>query len=127
MSKAAGAAPHGVPATRAGRLEGVPATCAGRHLRGVGARAEEVCQIGAAPQCGLRHWDLMRSSLWGHEACEGVPQLGRRRHADCVTGTLGGVPERATKPYGAAKRVRGVPKWGGAATRLRHWDLTWSS
>ena len=33
--------------------------------------------------------------------------MGRRRHASSVTGTLGGAP------YGATKRVRGVPKKGG--------------
>eukprot|EP00959_Pyramimonas_sp_CCMP1952_P103777 2169949-Pyramimonas_sp.AAC.1 len=28
----------------------------------------------------------------GHEACEECTKMGRRRHADCATGTLGGLP-----------------------------------
>eukprot|EP00959_Pyramimonas_sp_CCMP1952_P085482 1788050-Pyramimonas_sp.AAC.1 len=51
------------------------------------------------------------SSLWGHETFEGCATMGRRRHAGCATGTLGGAP------CGATNRVRGVPKWGGAAMR----------
>eukprot|EP00959_Pyramimonas_sp_CCMP1952_P016954 359723-Pyramimonas_sp.AAC.1 len=60
--------------------------------------------------------------------------MGRRRHADCATGPLGGVPYVATEcargvakfggnPHGATKRVRSVPTWGGAAMRtapVRH-------
>ena len=44
--------------------------------------------------------------------------MGRGRHASCATGTLVGAP------YGATKRVRGVPR---TACELRHWDLRWSS
>ena len=48
--------------------------------------------------------------------------MGRGRHAGCATWTLGGAP------YGATKRVRGVPQWGGHRMRVfRHWDLRWSS
>eukprot|EP00959_Pyramimonas_sp_CCMP1952_P081311 1698841-Pyramimonas_sp.AAC.1 len=45
----------------------------------------------AAPPCGRRHWDLRWSSAWGHETCD-----GRRRHADCAIGALGGAPYGAT-------------------------------
>eukprot|EP00959_Pyramimonas_sp_CCMP1952_P470243 9496305-Pyramimonas_sp.AAC.1 len=37
--------------------------------------------------------------------------MGRRRPAGCATATLNGAP------YGATKRMRGVPKWCGAAMR----------
>ena len=76
--------------------------------------------------------------------------MGRVRHADCATGTLGGAP------YEATKRLRGVPKWAGGRMRTMplglsveppmrprsswgcrnclghacergHWDLRWSS
>eukprot|EP00959_Pyramimonas_sp_CCMP1952_P413665 8667626-Pyramimonas_sp.AAC.1 len=57
--------------------------------------------------CERRHWGLPWSSLWGHEACEGCAEMGRRCHADFPSEALGGAP------YGATKRVSGVPKWGG--------------
>eukprot|EP00959_Pyramimonas_sp_CCMP1952_P056254 1175026-Pyramimonas_sp.AAC.1 len=64
---------------------------------------------------------LGKTPIWGHETCKGYTEIGQRRHANCATGTLYGAP------YGATKRVRGVPKWGGATMReLRHWDLRWS-
>ena len=37
--------------------------------------------------------------------------MGRGRNANPATEAFGGTP------YGATKRVRGVPKWGGAAMR----------
>eukprot|EP00959_Pyramimonas_sp_CCMP1952_P349773 7328751-Pyramimonas_sp.AAC.1 len=49
------------------------------------------------------------SSLWGHEVCAGCAKMRRRRHAGCATGAFDGAP------YGATKRVRGLPKWGGGA------------
>eukprot|EP00959_Pyramimonas_sp_CCMP1952_P416590 8727678-Pyramimonas_sp.AAC.1 len=39
--------------------------------------------------------------------------MGRRRHASCAIGALGGAPDWATK------RVRVVPKWGGAVRAAR--------
>ena len=51
------------------------------------------------------------NSLWGHETCEGCAEMGRRCHANFPIGALGGAP------FGATKRVRGVPKWGGGAMR----------
>eukprot|EP00959_Pyramimonas_sp_CCMP1952_P386091 8091566-Pyramimonas_sp.AAC.1 len=53
----------------------------------------------------------VKLSICAHEAREGCDERGRRRHANCAMGPLGG------PPYGAPKRVRGVPKWGGAAMR----------
>eukprot|EP00959_Pyramimonas_sp_CCMP1952_P132571 2772147-Pyramimonas_sp.AAC.1 len=50
--------------------------------------------------CGLRHWDLRWSSLWGHEALYSVGET----HAGGDTGSFGGAP------HGATKRERGVPK-----------------
>ena len=43
------------------------------------------------------------------------------RHANPATRAFGGAPD------GATKRVRGVPKWGGAACGPCHWGLRWSS
>eukprot|EP00959_Pyramimonas_sp_CCMP1952_P013510 285068-Pyramimonas_sp.AAC.2 len=37
--------------------------------------------------------------------------MGRRRHASCAIGVLGGAP------YGATKHVRDVPKLGGGTMR----------
>ena len=70
-----------------------------------------VCRNGAVAPCELSHWGLRWSSLWGHETCEGCAEMGRWRHANFPTGAFGGAP------YGATKRVRGVPKWGEAAMR----------
>ena len=63
-----------------------------------------------------RHASCATGTLGGapHEATKrvrGVPKMGRRRHASSLIGSLGGAP------YEATKRVRGVPKWGGAAMR----------
>ena len=54
---------------------------------------------------------LRRSSQWGHETCEECADMGRRCHANVPTWAFGG------DPYGAAKRVTGVPKCGGGAMR----------
>eukprot|EP00959_Pyramimonas_sp_CCMP1952_P127713 2671283-Pyramimonas_sp.AAC.1 len=35
--------------------------------------------MGVRGICGRTHWDLRRSSLWGHEACEGCAEMGVRR------------------------------------------------
>eukprot|EP00959_Pyramimonas_sp_CCMP1952_P205632 4300260-Pyramimonas_sp.AAC.1 len=72
-----------------------------------------VCHIWVAPPREVRHWDLSWSSLYGHETYEGCARRGRRRRGRCATGTLAGAPYKAA----AAKRVRGVPNWGGAAMR----------
>ena len=65
---------------------------------------EGCADLGAGDACERSHWDLQWSSLWGHETCEGCAERARGRHADAATGAFGGAP------YGAAKRVRGVPK-----------------
>eukprot|EP00959_Pyramimonas_sp_CCMP1952_P029401 617186-Pyramimonas_sp.AAC.1 len=41
---------------------------------------------------------------WAMKRAIGVPKRARRSHANCTSGTFGGAP------YGATKRVRGVPK-----------------
>ena len=102
--------------------------------------------LGRGDACDRGHWDIRWSSLWGHETCKECAKMGRHRHANCATGALE-PPERdetcegcakigrgchascATgtlvgAPYGATKRVRGVPR---TACELRHWDLSWSS
>eukprot|EP00959_Pyramimonas_sp_CCMP1952_P336845 7053377-Pyramimonas_sp.AAC.1 len=61
-----------------------------------------------------RHADCATGTLGGTpcgatKRVRRVPQIGRRHHAGCATGTLDGAPS------GATKRERGVPKWGGAA------------
>ena len=81
---------------------------------------------GGGDACGLHHWDLRWSSLWGHETCDvqkhtmkcrfpGIlcVKLAWRRtkpYASVSTAILniffGGAP------YGGTKRARGVPKWG---------------
>eukprot|EP00959_Pyramimonas_sp_CCMP1952_P037263 779701-Pyramimonas_sp.AAC.1 len=45
-----------------------------------------------------------------HEALEGCANMGRGRHMGAAKGASGGTR------YGAAKRVKGAPPWGGAAT-----------
>ena len=47
----------------------------------------------------------------GPDPREGCAEMGRGRHADPATGAFGGAP------YWATNRVRGAPKWGGAAMR----------
>eukprot|EP00959_Pyramimonas_sp_CCMP1952_P209941 4392601-Pyramimonas_sp.AAC.1 len=49
--------------------------------------------LGGGTACGLRHWDLWWSSLWGHEALYWVGEP----HAHCATGTVVGAPSGATK------------------------------
>eukprot|EP00959_Pyramimonas_sp_CCMP1952_P020218 426676-Pyramimonas_sp.AAC.1 len=39
--------------------------------------------LGGGDACGLRHWDLRRSSRWGHETLYWVVET----HAGCSTGT----------------------------------------
>ena len=73
--------------------------------------------LGVADACGHLHWGPRWSSLWGHETCEGCAEMRVELHADPATGAFGGAP------YGATKRVRGVPEcvWG------RHADAaTWA-
>eukprot|EP00959_Pyramimonas_sp_CCMP1952_P031101 652139-Pyramimonas_sp.AAC.1 len=47
--------------------------------------------------------------------------MWRRCHANFPTGAFG------SAPYGATKRVRGVPNWGGGAMRTFPLNLRWSS
>eukprot|EP00959_Pyramimonas_sp_CCMP1952_P257912 5389921-Pyramimonas_sp.AAC.1 len=61
--------------------------------------------MGEGDACWRWHWGPRWSSLLSHEACEGCAEWLRGTHADGGTGALGGAP------YGATKRVRGVPKW----------------
>eukprot|EP00959_Pyramimonas_sp_CCMP1952_P129999 2718485-Pyramimonas_sp.AAC.1 len=61
------------------------------------------CQNEAEPPCERWHLCLPWSSLWGLEACEMCAEMRRRRHANACTRALVGAP------YGATKRVRGVP------------------
>ena len=68
--------------------------------------------LGGGDACGLRHWDLRWSSLWGHETLSWMGET----HANCATGTLGGAP------YGATNAVLG----GGDACKLRQWGLRWA-
>ena len=63
--------------------------------------------LGGGDACGLRHWDIRWSSLWGHEA---LCWMGKR-HVDTAAGALGGAP------YGATKRVKGVPELARARMR----------
>ena len=81
--------------------------------------------LGRGTACDRGHWGLRRSSLWGREPCEGCANMGRWCHADPLAGAFGG------GFYGAANRVRGVPKWGsmggGDACERTHWSLRWSS
>ena len=60
--------------------------------------------MGDAAACDPCHRGLRWGPLWGHDACEGCAKMGAVTHAVAATGTLGGAP------YGATKRVRGVPK-----------------
>ena len=57
----------------------------------------------------------------GPRNLRGVPTWVRCPHANAATVAFGGVP------YGATKRVRGVPKWGGSPCGRSHWGLWWSS
>ena len=47
----------------------------------------------------------------GHKRVRDVPKNVVGKHAGPGTGAFGGAP------YGATKRVRGVPKWGGGVMR----------
>ena len=60
--------------------------------------------LGGGDACEFRHWDRRWSSLWGHETREGCAEMGVVSNTPAPTGALGGAP------YGATKRVRGVPK-----------------
>ena len=71
--------------------------------------------MGAVGACERSHLGLRWSSLWGHETCEGVPKWVRWAHANAAIWAFGGAP------YGATKRVRGVPK--GAGGRMRALQL----
>ena len=61
--------------------------------------------LGEGTACDPPQWGLRRSSLWGHETCEGCAEIGRWCHATFPTWAFGGAP------YGATKLVRGVPTW----------------
>ena len=72
---------------------------------------EGCAEMGVGEACERSHWGLRWSSLWGHDPREGCATVGAVLHATPTIGAFGGAP------YGATKRVRGVPKWGGAAMR----------
>eukprot|EP00959_Pyramimonas_sp_CCMP1952_P398551 8351111-Pyramimonas_sp.AAC.1 len=59
---------------------------------------------GVREACGRWHWGLQWNSVWRRET-----------HAGAATGAFGG------DPYGAMKRVRGVPKlvWGTRAVATK--------
>eukprot|EP00959_Pyramimonas_sp_CCMP1952_P201610 4216176-Pyramimonas_sp.AAC.1 len=90
----------------------------------------------AVPACGLCHWGLRWSSLWGHEPCDGCAEMrGGPRMRSVPLGpsvelpvgprTVRGVCQNEWQsPHatcaagafggascGATNRVRGVPKW----------------
>ena len=67
--------------------------------------------MSGADACEHPYLGLRWSSLWGYETCEGCAKMGWGRHANAAIWALDGAPS------GATKRVRGVPKWGGAAMR----------
>eukprot|EP00959_Pyramimonas_sp_CCMP1952_P463006 9484198-Pyramimonas_sp.AAC.1 len=75
-SKAAGAAPHGVPATRAGRPEGVPATRAGRPLRGAERASRLAPARDARPERGLNTSNTIKSPQTPKVAAMRTPPLG---------------------------------------------------
>eukprot|EP00959_Pyramimonas_sp_CCMP1952_P010911 228675-Pyramimonas_sp.AAC.1 len=56
----------------------------------VGPRSAALGGVGA---CGLCHWSLRWSSLWGHDTLSWVAVT----HADPASGTFGGAPYGATK------------------------------
>ena len=99
-----GGGTHANPAT--GTLGGAPYGATNR-VRGV----PKWGSMGGADACEHPHWGLRWSSLWGHEPSEWCAKMGRSPHANPATGAFGGAP------YGATNRVRGAPKWGGAAMR----------
>ena len=97
-TEAFGGAPYG--ATK--RVRGVPRLTCGER----------------GNACGLGHWGLRWSSLWGYEtlywACRKGHAVGGEPHMNPVTGAFGGAPDGATKRYtgrverdmwGAGKRI----------------------
>ena len=56
--------------------------------------------LGEGTACEPPQWGLRWSSLWGYET---LP-WAKEPHADTPSGAFGGAP------YGATKRVRGVPR-----------------
>ena len=69
--------------------------------------------MGGGDACGLRHWDLRRSSCGATKRVRGVPTWVAGTLVDTATGAFDGAP------YGATKRVRGVPKLGGGGMRAQ--------
>ena len=126
MSKAAGAAPHGVPATRAGRPEGVPATRAGRPLRG----AERASRLADSGQ-GCGRWAERRrgrARLWAERSMEFprralVAPRGSQRRARVARGARPNsqTVERRRGSVGSLLRSSLADKLGEA--QLRHWGL----
>ena len=89
--------------------------------------------MGVRDACGLRHWDLRWSSLWGHETSEGCAEMGvedacGRWHLGLRWSSLWG---HETCEGCAEMGVRGVPKWVWCAEMslwvwVCHWGLRWS-
>ena len=70
-----------------------------------------MCRNKPGDACGPFHWRLRWSSLWGHVTCEGCAESGLGTHARPAACDFGGAP------YGARKRVCGLPKWVWGRTR----------
>ena len=85
---------------------------------------EGCAEIRGADACGLRHWDLRRSSLWGHDTCEECAEMGVAdacglRHWDVRWSSLWGreTQEGAPKQSRAEGRGRDGRRGEGAVGR----------
>eukprot|EP00959_Pyramimonas_sp_CCMP1952_P283468 5925985-Pyramimonas_sp.AAC.1 len=70
--------------------------------------------------CDFRHWGLLRSPLWGHEACEGCAEMGLVTHAVPTNGSLGGTLysaqfERCADMGAVAHAITATRAFGGAS------------
>ena len=85
-----------------------------RHVRGV-------CQNWAGPPCGLCHWDLRWSSLWGHGTCEGCAEVDMRG----AEARMGG--GRREEGRGGTRRRGGRRNAGHCLfkTRTQHHRMVW--
>ena len=66
---------------------------------------EGCAELRRAPLCERSPMESPVELLSGHDPREGCAEMGRGRPADATTEAFGGAP------YGATKRVRGVPEW----------------
>ena len=108
-----GGAPYGatkrvrnVPQWRGGRMRPFPLEPLVELLMGP-RNAGGVCRNGGVAAYELSHWSPRWGSLWGHETSEGCAEMTGWPHTSFPTGAFGAAP------YGATKRVRGVPQWRG--------------